>query len=175
MKIQRVVIKNFRSIQQVDFEPGSLCALVGENNAGKSTILVALNLVLGEQFPPNAALTRATSTEGAQTIRLSSRSTSMSHGTSSEHSAGRLEVSASSAKRTRGKRRTRSQASYTQTSTASMRTVSRSTMRKGTYPRAQLRVTGPMRERVPLLLRGCASPVLTSPAILSLDDAKANG
>lgn len=51
MKISRVVIKNFRSIKDLEFEPGDLCTLVGENNSGKSTIMRALNLVLGEFFP----------------------------------------------------------------------------------------------------------------------------
>ena len=51
MGIKRVVIKNFRSIRDLDFEPKSLCTLVGENNSGKSTILRAINLVLGEQWP----------------------------------------------------------------------------------------------------------------------------
>jgi putative ATP-dependent endonuclease of OLD family len=35
----------------MDFQPGMLCALVGENNAGKSNILRALNLILGETWP----------------------------------------------------------------------------------------------------------------------------
>jgi len=51
MRINRIVVENFRSIQKVDFKPGPFCSLIGENNAGKSTILRALNLVLGEQFP----------------------------------------------------------------------------------------------------------------------------
>lgn len=51
MRVSRVVIKNFRSIKELDFEPGPLCTLIGENNAGKSTILRALNLVLGELWP----------------------------------------------------------------------------------------------------------------------------
>ena len=51
MKIKRVVIKNYRSIKHVAFEPGNLCTLIGENNSGKSTILRAINLVLGEQWP----------------------------------------------------------------------------------------------------------------------------
>lgn len=51
MKVQRVAIKNFRSIKELDFQPGSLCTLMGENNSGKSTIMRALNLVLGEIWP----------------------------------------------------------------------------------------------------------------------------
>jgi predicted ATP-dependent endonuclease of OLD family len=51
MRIARVHIEHFRSIKAVDFEPGSLCVLIGENNAGKSNILRALSLLLGESWP----------------------------------------------------------------------------------------------------------------------------
>ncbi len=51
MKITKVEIKNFRSIEHLILIPGYLCALVGENNSGKSNILQAINLVLGESWP----------------------------------------------------------------------------------------------------------------------------
>jgi len=51
MKISRVYIENYRSIKKLDFSPGNYCVLVGENNAGKSNILKAVNLVLGETWP----------------------------------------------------------------------------------------------------------------------------
>ena len=51
--ISRIVIKNFRSIKRLDFNPRNFCAFVGENNVGKSNILSAINLVLGEKWPPN--------------------------------------------------------------------------------------------------------------------------
>lgn len=51
MKIEKLEIKNFRSIQYTIVEPGFLCALVGENNSGKSNVLQAINLVLGESWP----------------------------------------------------------------------------------------------------------------------------
>ncbi len=50
MAIRRVLIENFRSIKKCEFFPTDLCALVGENNAGKSNILEALDLVLGRDF-----------------------------------------------------------------------------------------------------------------------------
>lgn len=51
MKLLRVRIKNYRSIKSLDFQPGMLCALVGENNAGKSNVLRALHIILGESWP----------------------------------------------------------------------------------------------------------------------------
>ena len=51
MRIARVRIEHFRSIKEADLEPGSLCVLIGENNAGKSNVLKALNLVLGDTWP----------------------------------------------------------------------------------------------------------------------------
>ncbi len=51
MRIARIHIEHFRSIQKLDFDPGPYCVLIGENNSGKSNILRALNLVLGETWP----------------------------------------------------------------------------------------------------------------------------
>jgi predicted ATP-dependent endonuclease of OLD family len=51
MTIRRVCIENFRSIEALDFEFSSVNALVGANNSGKSNILRALNIVLGETWP----------------------------------------------------------------------------------------------------------------------------
>ncbi len=50
MALRRVLIENFRSIKRCEFNPSALCALVGENNAGKSNILEAIDLVLGREF-----------------------------------------------------------------------------------------------------------------------------
>ena len=51
MKISRIRVENFRSLKDIDFQPGAFCVLIGENNSGKSNILRALNLVLGEVWP----------------------------------------------------------------------------------------------------------------------------
>ncbi len=56
MKIRRIHIKNFRSIKELSFEPGNICALVGENGAGKSNILAALDFLLGERWPSSKSL-----------------------------------------------------------------------------------------------------------------------
>lgn len=47
MRIAKLSITGFRSIESLDLELGQLCALVGPNNAGKSNILLALYRVLG--------------------------------------------------------------------------------------------------------------------------------
>ena len=51
MKVARLHIENFRSIRSLDFEPGGHCVLIGENNAGKSNVLRAIGLVLGDTWP----------------------------------------------------------------------------------------------------------------------------
>lgn len=51
MRITKVHIENYRSIKKLTFEPGPYCVLIGENNSGKTNILKALNLVLGEIWP----------------------------------------------------------------------------------------------------------------------------
>jgi putative ATP-dependent endonuclease of OLD family len=50
MKVQRIVIKNFRSIkdQVLNFPESGMLALIGANNAGKSNFLRAFDLVFGE-------------------------------------------------------------------------------------------------------------------------------
>jgi putative ATP-dependent endonuclease of the OLD family len=53
IRIDRVLIRNFRSIGHpgVEFIPGNLCALIGENNAGKSNIVAAIRKLLGPTWP----------------------------------------------------------------------------------------------------------------------------
>lgn len=54
MAIKRIRIENFRSIKELDFEPTMLTALIGKNNVGKSNVLNAIELMLGEKWPPYA-------------------------------------------------------------------------------------------------------------------------
>ena len=51
MAIARIQIENYRSIENLTLPFGELNALVGSNNAGKSNILKALNIILGETWP----------------------------------------------------------------------------------------------------------------------------
>jgi putative ATP-dependent endonuclease of the OLD family len=43
--------ENYRSIKRVDIELRNLCAFVGPNSSGKSNILSAINLVIGDAYP----------------------------------------------------------------------------------------------------------------------------
>ena len=50
MKLTRLKIENFRSIQYLDLPIRDLNAFIGANSCGKSNILTALNLVIGSTY-----------------------------------------------------------------------------------------------------------------------------
>lgn len=50
MKISEVYIEKFRSIKKASFKMNNITAVVGENNAGKTAVLRALNAVLNYKF-----------------------------------------------------------------------------------------------------------------------------
>jgi len=49
--IERLIINNFKSIRSLDVPLRQLNALIGYNNSGKSNILDALNIIMGERWP----------------------------------------------------------------------------------------------------------------------------
>jgi putative ATP-dependent endonuclease of OLD family len=54
--LKKISIQNYRSVKekiQVDFPPDVPLVLIGDNNVGKSNILRAMNLLLGEFWPGN--------------------------------------------------------------------------------------------------------------------------
>lgn len=57
MRISKVHIEHYRSIKELTLEPNLYCVLIGENNTGKSNILRALNVVLGETWPSERSFT----------------------------------------------------------------------------------------------------------------------
>lgn len=56
--IKRIQIQNFRSISDLTIEPRRLCALIGPNSAGKTNVLKAIDLVLGEGWATKAKVAR---------------------------------------------------------------------------------------------------------------------
>ena len=46
MKISKIYIKNFRGLKEINLTPAQMNCIIGENNAGKSTALLAINLFL---------------------------------------------------------------------------------------------------------------------------------
>jgi len=52
MKIQRIIIQNYKSIKFIDIECSpKLNAFIGENSVGKSNIFDAINWSLGPVYP----------------------------------------------------------------------------------------------------------------------------
>jgi len=49
--ITHVFIRNFRSIENLDLDLSNLNVFIGYNNSGKSNIMDALNIVMGEKWP----------------------------------------------------------------------------------------------------------------------------
>jgi predicted ATP-dependent endonuclease of OLD family len=68
MFIKNLTIKNFRSIKELNFEPKNLCALIGPNSSGKTNILKALDLVIGEGWTTKAKVARELFHDTAQPI-----------------------------------------------------------------------------------------------------------
>src|SRR5437879_5912623 len=56
--IKKLHIKNFRSIKEITIEPKNLCAIVGPNSVGKTNILKALDLILGEGWATKAKVAK---------------------------------------------------------------------------------------------------------------------
>jgi predicted ATP-dependent endonuclease of OLD family len=55
MRLKRIKIENFRSVQTLKIELPQVCAIVGPNNAGKSNILEAIRRVLAGDWGPRAS------------------------------------------------------------------------------------------------------------------------
>lgn len=58
MFINSLTIKNYRSINELTLEPKNLCALIGPNSSGKTNLLKALDLVIGEGWTTKAKVAR---------------------------------------------------------------------------------------------------------------------
>lgn len=58
MKISEVKIEKFRSIKRANFRMNDITAVVGENNAGKTAVLRAINAVLNYKFEESAFISK---------------------------------------------------------------------------------------------------------------------
>ncbi len=58
MKISEVKIEKFRSIKKAVFRINDITAVVGENNAGKTAVLRAINAVLNYKFEENSFISK---------------------------------------------------------------------------------------------------------------------
>jgi predicted ATP-dependent endonuclease of OLD family len=56
--IKSISIENFRSIKSLYIEPKNLCTLIGPNSTGKTNVLKAIDLVLGEGWTTKAKVAR---------------------------------------------------------------------------------------------------------------------
>ena len=56
--IKKIYIKNFRSIKEITLELSNLSALIGPNSSGKTNVLKAIDLVLGEGWTTKAKVAR---------------------------------------------------------------------------------------------------------------------
>jgi len=68
--ITGVEVKGFRSARGVSFSPASVCALVGEADAGKSNLLAAIRAVLDPSSAPLAPADAAEGGDGEISIRV---------------------------------------------------------------------------------------------------------
>ncbi len=70
MRISQIEIYNFRSIKELVINPGSLCSLIGPNSTGKTNVLKALDLVLGEGWTTKAKVARELFHDATKPIRI---------------------------------------------------------------------------------------------------------
>jgi len=55
MRLKRIKVENFRSVQELEIELPQVCAIVGPNNAGKSNILEPVRRVLSGEWGPRVS------------------------------------------------------------------------------------------------------------------------
>ena len=68
--INSIYIKNFRSIKELEIFPENLCTLPGPNSVGKTNILKAIDLVLGEGWATKAKVARELFNDPQQPIEI---------------------------------------------------------------------------------------------------------
>lgn len=71
--IKSISIKNFRSIKYIEIKPNNLCALIGPNSSGKTNILKALDLIIGEGWTTKAKVARELFYDATQPIIIEAK------------------------------------------------------------------------------------------------------
>lgn len=70
MYIKSLSIKNFRSIKDLYIETEELCAIIGPNSSGKTNILRAIDLVLGEGWTTKAKVAKELFNDTSKSIEI---------------------------------------------------------------------------------------------------------
>lgn len=68
--IKKIIIENFRSIKHLELEPLNLCAIVGANSSGKSNVLKAIDLVLGDGWTTKAKVAKELFNDTSKPIKI---------------------------------------------------------------------------------------------------------
>jgi len=68
--ISKIYIQNFRSIKEITLDPSNLSALIGPNSSGKTNILKAIDLVLGEGWTTKAKVARELFNDSQKNIEI---------------------------------------------------------------------------------------------------------
>lgn len=68
--IKSILIENFRSIQNLFIQPRNLTTLIGPNSTGKTNVLKAIDLVLGEGWTTKAKVARELFNDPSQDINI---------------------------------------------------------------------------------------------------------
>jgi predicted ATP-dependent endonuclease of OLD family len=68
--IHKITIDNFRSIKYLELEALNLCAIVGANSSGKSNVLKAIDLVLGEGWTTKAKVAKELFNDTTKPIKI---------------------------------------------------------------------------------------------------------
>lgn len=68
--ISSIYIKNFRSIKELEIFPKNLSALLGPNSTGKTNVLKAIDLVLGEGWTTKAKVARELFNDPSKNIEI---------------------------------------------------------------------------------------------------------
>ncbi len=70
MRLRRFDIHNYKCIEQVTLEWEDLLVLIGENNAGKSSVLSAIAVLLSGSSIKDSSLFRRHQTDDSNAIEL---------------------------------------------------------------------------------------------------------